>query len=165
MLNLTCEDGGVPVEVNQYRERKIEKNVINIITMSLQMNVQLTVTQLLFAMTFFCTFWKWTSFWWIIFSIKMQIICYGYLRTGSQWEIIVMMRLSQTSQIFLVKINVGLQWMAVLSFSGLVIWSPWNGGTTSGWTRDLPHLWSVWERIICSLSGKWYVILFYFFHF
>lgn len=74
MLNLTCEDGGVPVEVNQYRERKIEKNVINIITMSLQMNVQLTVTQLLFAMTFFCTFWKWTGFWWIIFSIKMQII-------------------------------------------------------------------------------------------
>lgn len=63
MLNLTCEDGGVPAEVDQYREREIEKNVIIIITMSLQMNVQLTVTQLLFAMTFFCTFWKRTGFW------------------------------------------------------------------------------------------------------
>lgn len=35
MLNLICEDGGVFVEVNQYRERKIEKNVINIIIMLL----------------------------------------------------------------------------------------------------------------------------------
>lgn len=42
MLNLTCEDGGVPTEVDQYWERKIQNNVINIITMSLQMNVQLT---------------------------------------------------------------------------------------------------------------------------
>lgn len=53
MLNLTREDGGVPANVDLYREREIENNVINIITMSLQMNVQLTVTQLLFAMTFF----------------------------------------------------------------------------------------------------------------
>lgn len=54
MLNLTRED------VDLYREREIENNVINIITMSLQMNVQLTVTQLLFAMTFlrFFFFWK-----------------------------------------------------------------------------------------------------------
>lgn len=53
MLNLTREDGGVPANVDLYREREIENNVINIITMSLQMNVQLTVTQLLFAMPFF----------------------------------------------------------------------------------------------------------------
>lgn len=53
MLKITCEDGGVPANVDLYREREIENNVINIITMSLQVNVQLTVTQLLFAMTFF----------------------------------------------------------------------------------------------------------------
>lgn len=53
MLKITCEDGGVPANVDLYREREIENNVINIITISLQMNVQLTVTQLLFAMTFF----------------------------------------------------------------------------------------------------------------
>lgn len=40
MLNLTREDGGVPANVDLYREREIENNVINITTMSLQMNVQ-----------------------------------------------------------------------------------------------------------------------------
>lgn len=42
MLNLTHEDGGVPANVDLYQEREIENNVINIITMSLQMNVKLT---------------------------------------------------------------------------------------------------------------------------
>lgn len=88
MLNLTCEEGGVPANVDLYREREIENNVINIVTMSLQMNVQLTVTQLLFAMTFFRFFFKIN---WLMVNYLLnqnanylKIICIAYLRTGSQ---------------------------------------------------------------------------------
>lgn len=90
MLNLTCEEGGVPANVDLYREREIENNVINIVTMSLQMNVQLTVTQLLFAMTFFRFFFFLKINWFMVNYLLNQnanylkIICIAYLRTGSQ---------------------------------------------------------------------------------
>lgn len=90
MLKITCEDGGVPANVDLYWEREIENNVINIITMSLQMNVQLTVTQLLFAMTFFRFFFFLEINWFMVNYLLNQnanflkIICIGYLRTGSQ---------------------------------------------------------------------------------
>lgn len=90
MLNLTREDGGVPANVDMYQEREIENNVINIITMSLQMNVQLTVTKLLFAMTFFHFFFFLEINWFMVNYLLNQnanflkIICIGYLRTGSQ---------------------------------------------------------------------------------
>lgn len=89
MLNLTREDGGVPANVDLYREREIENNVINIITMSLQMNLQLTVTKLLFAMTFFHFFFLEINWFMVNYLLNqnanfLKIICIGYLRTGSQ---------------------------------------------------------------------------------
>lgn len=124
MLNLTCEDGGVPVEVNQYRERKIEKNVINIITMSLQMNVQLTNP------TFICDDFL------LRFLEMNQFLMNHFLNQNADYLLWIFENwfpvrnncdheaLANLANISLAQINIGLQWMAVLSFSGLVIWSP-----------------------------------------